>query len=167
MGGMADGGGPGRLSVPSLRMYDVVIRVIRASLPVRGHRFCSNQGLPALHRSTAVYRCAIPLLHGQDGRQRRSWATFPFGRFACMTSPSASSVPSLPVRGHRFYSNQGLPALHRSTAVYRFAIPLLHGRDGRQRRSWAAFFVQSLRMYDVFIRVIRALSSCSRAPFLQ
>ena len=104
MGGMADGGGPGRLSVPSLRMYDVVIRVIRASLPVRGHRFCSNQGLPALHRSTAVYR---------------------------------------------------------------FAIPLLHGRDGRQRRSWAAFFVQSLRMYDVFIRVIRALSSCSRAPFLQ
>jgi hypothetical protein len=66
--------------------------------------------MPALHRFTAVYRCAIPPLHGRDGGQRRSWATFSFGRFACMTSSSASSVPSLPVRGHRFYSNQGLPA---------------------------------------------------------
>ena len=58
--------------------------------------------MPALHRFTAVYRCAIPPLHGRDGRQRRSWATFPFGRFACMTSPSASSLPLVLVSRAQF-----------------------------------------------------------------
>ena len=91
--------------------------------------------MPALHRFTAVYRCAIPPLHGRDGRQRRSWATFPFDRFACMTSSSASSVPSLPVRGHRFCSNQGLPA--RSFWSCNSLGPAFMDGHGDERRSWA------------------------------
>ena len=93
--------------------------------------------MPALHRFAAVYRYAIPPLHGRVGRQRRSWATSLAGRFACTTSSSASSV----LLSSCFEGTVSAVTMLARSLVWscnNLGHAFMYGH-GDERRSWATF----------------------------